>query len=420
MEKKIARNGFYLVASQVIGRTIGFAYFIFLARSLTVENFGIYAWVLGFVYNFLPVADLGIERYILKNLPRHLDRLEDYFRDLLGLKIALAGTTFLLTIALGLTLGLTGEKLVSLLIFSLIFLPNNIIHLTASFQNAREEVMTGIAANLFFSTLGALMGVGAVYLGLGVVWLFITYLVALLITALGVIVRAKKLALPLKPRFSQKTISLVWRECRFFAVLVIMGNFYLRIPLITIGQTRGDYWAGIYGSVSKFLEAGILIPQAVSLAVAPTFSRLLIQNRKKLTKIYYQISLGVVGLSLFPLIIFFFWGSPFISLVYGDRYLPAVPALKILGLVLPLLFFNFLAANIIENSTKVKKFTPWAIGHFVLVFLLAVVLSSRWGVTGAATSLLLGEGLRLVLNQRFINKILGNFFLKKLAKDQSL
>ena len=419
MEKKIARNGFYLIVSQVIGRTIGFAYFIFLARSLTVENFGIYVWVLGFVYNFLPVADLGIERYILKNLPRHLDQVEDYFRDLLGLKIALAGITFLLTIALGLILGLTGEKLVSLLIFSLTFLPSNIIHLVTSFQNAREEVGTGIAANLFFSALGALIGIGAVLLGFGVAWLFIAYLAAQAITTLGILIRAQKLNLPLKPRFSKKAISLVWQECRFFAILVILGNFYLRIPLITIGQTRGDYWAGIYGSVSKFLEAGVLIPQAVSLAVAPTFSRLLIQNKKKLTKIYYQISLGVVGLSLFPLIIFFFWGNPFISLVYGDRYLPAVPALKILGLVLPLLFFNFLAANIIENSTKVKKFTPWAIGHFVLIFLLAVVFSSRWGVTGAAASLLVGEGLRLVLNQRFINKILGNFFLKKLAKDQS-
>ncbi len=408
MEKKIARNGFYLVVSQVIGRTIGFVYFIFLARSLTVENFGIYAWVLGFVYNFLPVADLGIERYILKNLPRHLDRLEDYFRDLLGLKIALAGTTFLLTIALGLTLGLTGEKLVSLLIFSLIFLPNNIIHLTASFQNAREEVMTGIAANLFFSTLGALMGVGAVYLGLGVVWLFITYLVALLITALGVIVRAKKLALPLKPRFSQKTISLVWRECRFFAVLVIMGNFYLRIPLITIGQTMGDYWAGIYGSVSKFLEAGILIPQAVSLAVAPTFSRLLIQDKDQLKKIYHQISLGVILISLLPLAIFLFAGEFFINLVYGGRYLPALPALKILGLVLPLLFFNFLAANIIENSSKVRKFTPWAVGHFVLVFGLAIILPGKWGIAGGAASLLVGEIIRLGLNQNFISKILKN------------
>lgn len=406
MEKRIAKNGLFLVFGQVVGRTIGFAYFIFLARSLTVENFGIYAWVLGFVYNFLPVADLGIERYILKNLPRHLDKAGEYFRDLLGLKIALAGLTFLLTVCLGLTLGLSGEKLISLVIFSLTFLPSNIIHLISSFQNAKEEVGTGIVANLFFSALGALMGAGAVVLGLSVTWLFVSYLAAQAITTLGIIIRAKKLGLPLAPRFNKKTISLVWQECRFFAVLVIMGNFYLRIPLVTIGQTMGDYWAGIYGSVSKFLEAGVLIPQAISLAVAPTFSRLLIQDKKQLKKIYRQISLGVVLLSLVPLVIFLLGGDFFINLVYGERYLPAVPALKILGLVFPWLFFNFLAANIIENSKKVKKFVPWAVGHFVFVFLLAIALSFRFGILGGAVSLLIGEIVRLILNQRFVNKIL--------------
>ncbi len=406
MEKKVTRNGLYLILGQLTGRVVGFVYFIFLARQLTVENFGVYAWVLGFVYNFLPVADLGIERYILKNLPRQLDRAKEYFRDLLGLKIALAGTTFLLTASLGFILGLSSERLVSLIIFSLIFLPNNIIHLTTSFQNAREEVVTGVVANIFFSILGALMGAGAIFLGLDVIWLFVTYLVSLLITSLGVIVRAKKLNLPLRPRFNKKVILLVWKECRFFAVLLVMGNFYLRLPLITIGQTMGDYWAGVYGSVSKFLETGVFIPQAVSLAMAPTFSRLLVQNKSQLKTIYHQVSLGVFFISLLPLAVFLFAGEAFIEIIYGERYLSAVSALKVLGLVLPLLFFNFLAANIIENSKKVKKFTPWAVGHFILVFLLAIFLPNKWGIAGGAASLLIGEVIRLGLNQSFVNKIL--------------
>lgn len=406
MEKKVTRNGLYLILGQLTGRVVGFVYFIFLARQLTVENFGVYAWVLGFVYNFLPVADLGIERYILKNLPRQLDRAKEYFRDLLGLKIALAGTTFLLTASLGFILGLSSERLVSLIIFSLIFLPNNIIHLTTSFQNAREEVVTGVVANIFFSILGALMGAGAIFLGLDVIWLFVTYLVSLLITSLGVIVRAKKLNLPLRPRFNKKVILLVWKECRFFAVLLVMGNFYLRLPLITIGQTMGDYWAGVYGSVSKFLETGVFIPQAVSLAMAPAFSRLLVQNKSQLKTIYHQVSLGVFFISLLPLAVFLFAGEAFIEIIYGERYLSAVSALKVLGLVLPLLFFNFLAANIIENSKKVKKFTPWAVGHFILVFLLAIFLPNKWGIAGGAASLLIGEVIRLGLNQSFVNKIL--------------
>ena len=190
----------------MISRLIGFFYFIFLARALSVENFGIYAWVLGFVYNFLPVADLGIERYILKNLPRHLDKAEDYFRHLLGLKIILAFLTSFLVITLGFLMGLSGEKLISLLIFSLLFFPQNIFHLIVSFQNAREEVLTGVAANIFFSLAGALLGAAAVRRGLAVPWLFASYLAALLLTVFGLMARAKKLALPLKPKFEKTAL----------------------------------------------------------------------------------------------------------------------------------------------------------------------------------------------------------------------
>jgi O-antigen/teichoic acid export membrane protein len=407
MDKRIAKNSFYLVLSQIAARTIGFIYFIFLARSLTVENFGIYAWVLGFVYNFLPVADFGIERYILKNLPRHLDQAKDYFRSLLGLKLVLGGLTLVLVISLGLIIGLSEEKLISLLIFSTVFLPYNIFHLIISFQNAREEVITGAIGNLLFSLLGALLGAGVIFLKLGVAWLFVAYLLSLFINVLGLTVRAQKVGLSLKPRLKKETIKKVWQECRFFAVLVIMSNFYLRIPLIAIGRIMGDYWSGIYGSVSKFLEAGILIPQAVSLAVAPTFSRLLIQNKDKLKKLYYKTGLGVVGLSLVPLALFLLAGNWFINLIYGERYLPAIPALKILALSLPLFFFNYLAANVIENSKEVKKFIPWAASHFLLVFLLAIILPGKWGIIGGAASLLIGEIVRLILNQKFINNILG-------------
>ena len=185
-----------------------------------------------------------------------------------------------------------------------------------------------------------------------------------------------------------------------------MGTFYLRIPLITIGQTMGDYWAGIYGSVSKFLEAGVLIPQAISLALAPAFSRLLLTDKKKLGKIYLRAGALVIALGLIPLVFFLFGGNFFINLVYGERYLPAVPSLKILGLIFPLLFFNYLAANIIENSSRVKQFLPWAVGHFIFVFLLAIILSQKFGILGGAASLLLGEILRFFLNQRFVVSIL--------------
>ena len=81
MSQKIVKNSLVLVIGQLISRAIGFLYFIFLARILGVAHFGIYAWVLGFVYNFLPVADFGLERYILKYIPRNRNKTNFYLKE---------------------------------------------------------------------------------------------------------------------------------------------------------------------------------------------------------------------------------------------------------------------------------------------------------------------------------------------------
>ncbi len=64
MLAKVAKNTLFLSASQVTARLIGFFYFIFLARFLGVATFGIYNFTLAFVYNFVPVADFGLERFV--------------------------------------------------------------------------------------------------------------------------------------------------------------------------------------------------------------------------------------------------------------------------------------------------------------------------------------------------------------------
>ena len=406
MNKKIVKNSVLLVGGQIVGRTIGFLYFIFLARQLSVENFGIYAWVLGFIYNFLPIADFGLQRYTLKHIPRQPQKTNYYFRHLLTFKVILGVFTTILAICSGLLLGLKGTKLISLLIFSSVFLLHNIFHIIVFFQNAQERVLTGIVANIAFSSLGAILGVLAIQLKLSVVWLFIAYLSALSIAVLGLIIKAKKVNLPFKLAFDIDFTKKVFSECWVFAVLVIMANFYLRIPLMITGWLLGDYWSGIYGSVSKFIEAGVLIPQAILIAAAPTFSRLLITNKKKLKKIYAKLNLTVFLLALPVAFIFNFSGKIFIGLVYGEKYFSAVPTLRILGLLMPILFINWLAGNIIENSTRLKKFIPWAAGKFLFVFILSLILIKQMGIIGGGWALLAGEFLGLMINLVFVGKIL--------------
>ena len=84
---KIAKNTFFLSTAQMAGRIIGFFYFLLLARFLGVATFGIYNFTIAFVYNFIPVADFGIERLVLRDISRDRDKTAYYLSRLLPLRV---------------------------------------------------------------------------------------------------------------------------------------------------------------------------------------------------------------------------------------------------------------------------------------------------------------------------------------------
>jgi len=401
---KIIKNSIVLAAGQLISRAIGFLYFIFLARNLLVSSFGIYAWVLGFVYNFLPVADFGLERYILKYVPRNRSKTSFYFKRILGLKSVLAIFAIFACLVLALVLGISSSKFILLLIFAFHLIPYNIAHTIITFQNAKEETMTCAKFNIYYSLLGAILGVFVIKLKLGLPWVFGAYFAAISLVLIWLV--TKKNVLKIGFIFDRNFFKKVLKESWIYALLVIMAVFYLRIPLILTGILAGDYWAGIYGSASKFIEAGILIPQAIALALAPSYSILLEKKKKELGKVYLKNMFTVFLLALPIVLLMFFAGQPIILLIYGQAYSSAITTFSLLGVVMGLLFLNSLAGNIIQNSQEVRKFIPYAFLKFFTVTAACLFLIPKMGIIGGAWAMIGGEIFGLVINNTFIFKIL--------------
>jgi len=404
MRKKLVKNSLLLIVSQITARSIGLIYFVFLARNLSVSSFGIYAWVLGFVYNFLPVADFGLERYILKYVPRNRNKTSFYFKRILGLKSVLAIFAIFVCLALSLVLGISSSKFILLLIFTLHLIPYNMAHTIITFQNAKEETTTCAKFNIYYSFLGAILGILAIKLKLGLPWVFGAYFAAISLVLVWLI--TKKNVLKIGFIFDRNFFKKVLKESWMYAFLVIMAVFYLRIPLILTGILAGDYWAGIYGSVSKFIEAGILIPQAIALALAPSYSVLLEKKKKELRKVYLKNMFTVFLLALPVVLLMFFAGQPIILLIYGQAYSSAITTFSLLGIVMGLLFLNSLAGNIIQNSQEVKKFIPYAFLKFFIVIAACLFLIPKIGIIGGAWAMIGGEMLDLIINNAFVFKIL--------------
>lgn len=406
MNKKIFRNTFFLFGSQILSRTISFFYFVFLARSLSVANLGIYAWVLGFGYNFYPLADFGLERVVLKYIPRYPSETSLYLSRLFSLRLFLALGSVLVSVVLGLLMGVGKQRLFYIFTFGLALLPYNLLYLYAAFKNAQEKAEVYAAITILTSLLSSLFGIGVVYLGLGLGWLFAVYFLANTAVLILLLLRAPKLGLPVSWKIEISFWKRILKEAWIFAGLTTLAVFYLRTSVILLGIFKGDYLTGLYSSAFKFLEAMILIPQSLALAFFPLSSRLFVGNKAKLKEVYKK---GVLILFLiaFPFAtVLIFFPKTIVDIVYGENYLPVIPVFPVLGIAAVLFFMNALAGNVIQNSPRVRQFLPFLGLNFIIEIILCLILIPRYSILGAAWAVVGGESFALLINNLFVIKIL--------------
>jgi len=406
MIRKVARNTLFLSFSQLIGRIIGFFYFIFLGRFLGVETFGIYNFTLAFIYNFVPVADFGLERVILRDISRKPEKASFYLSRLLPLRFLFSLVAYVSALLLALILGQSSNQIFYLAVLGLFIFPFNFTFLLTSFFNAKEKMHFMAAVTISGPVLTAILGLTFIWLKLPLFFIFLaavlSYSLVALIFAFKSFSWGLKLGWVIDKKFWKKILSHSWA----FAFLLILAVFYLRLSLIMVSLIEGPYFTGLYGSAFKFTEAIILIPQALALALFPLSSRLFLQDKEKLFKIYKK-GLGILFLLSLPFVLVFSLGSELIiKFAYGNEYLAAAPVLGLLSFAFILFFLNVLPGNIIQNSPQFKKFLPWAVLNFIVKLILCLILIPRFSIMGAAYAVLGGELIVLVINNVFVLKII--------------
>lgn len=406
MIQKIAWNAFLLTSSQVIARLIGLLYFVFLARSLGVEAFGIYTFTLAFLYNFIPIADFGIERLVLKDISKEPTKASLYFSQLLIPRVLLAVIAIFIALLAGIILHQSFNQIIYFLVFGLSLIPYNLTYLITAIQNAKEKMKYSAIANIAIIGVTSVLGVIFVLLGLSLLWIFLAYFLGNLIVALVFLIFSPKFGLNLKIKIDLEFWKEVIKKSWVFAVIIILAVFYLRLSVIMVGLLMSAYDVGLYGAVFKFIESSLLIPQALALVLFPVTARLFEGDKNKLLSLYRNGILSLLVLVLPFTLVFIFLSRLLIEVIYGKEYLLSAPVLSVLGISLIFFFLNSLPGNIIQNSPKLKKFLPFAFLNFLTTLIFCLILIPKYGIIGAAWAVLFGELAGFLINNYFVWKIL--------------
>jgi O-antigen/teichoic acid export membrane protein len=188
----------------------------------------------------------------------------------------------------------------------------------------------------------------------------------------------------------------LWKEL-FLTALPTGGGVMLRqlalnIDIFVLGiMTKNMTTVGLFGGPYRLSWSLRSIPQTLSLPLYPLYSRTAHLFPARFGEIYRQ-SLKFFTLISVPVATFFIaWSKPLLTLALGNRFLPALPAMQLLGLGLIPFFISTLFQYLFTALNAQKTFFVTTLIGFALRIILLVTLIPKYNFVGPAIAFVCAE-----------------------------
>ena len=420
MKQQAIRNSSVVFFLGVIAAVVGYATRIFLARSLSVEDFGLFYSVLAAVGAINIFKDLGINTALVRFVPEFIIRKEKgnvrkAFYSSVLVQFVIVGSIaaiFLVFVSLLADYAL----LFNILIFSILF---SVVFVAAQSTLQGMQKMREYSLVEPFRTLST-FGLMAALIGMGVIGAAIGYTVAAALTSVVFffILTKRFPDILSKDRLSSK----MTKQLLGFGLVFLAGAFatyfiqYTDTLVLSITRTFtevGYYQAAV--STSQMLWI-FVIPMASVLF--PLVSAL--WASKKLTELEKTVRTfsTLAFFAMLPLsIIVFSFPEIVLNIFFGSNFLQAAHALRILsaGAVFFSLFFIFQTTLLGIGKPRINTKIIVLVSLFNLAANIFII--PRFGIEGAAVVSAFSYFIGTVVTYKYVRRFIGiKFPVTKMLK----
>ena len=389
--KRASRNVFYKILAES-SKVLPALLFIYVARKLGGEDFGKLSFAFSFTGMCILITDFGLNRLLVRNVSRQKELTGEYVANIYVLKIILS---FMCVIVMGLFVVLVGyndEMITLVMIFGCAMFFRSLLDVSCAFFNAHEQmnkeaILKGINHTLLF-----LSGAVVLALGFGLSELSHVFLVVYLISSIIGCYLVYQCIANVRLRFNPRFWYNILRESIPIALTVIFGIIYVKIDIVMLSLMRGDnIEIGRYSAAVRIIELMHVVPAIIASAIFPIFSILHKESIDSLAEVY-KTSFKYLLVTALPIVVgTLLLSDRIIDLVYGDEYVKAAPALRILVCSLIFVFVNYILLNILVSADK-QKINAVVTGICLLVNIsLNMCLIPYYGYLGAGYATVITE-----------------------------
>ena len=338
--RRIAKNTVIITISSIVCLSLAFLVFAALARYLGVGTYGLFAFAGSFVGLFGILFDLGLNTLIIREVARYKEKVSFYFENIFVIEVIGSFIVIILICCFAYLLGYHGETLSIILLSAIILALDTLAQLIFSTFNAYERR----EYEALITTLGKLIYVIVGFIGIFLQLPLFEIVILFIFSSgfklvLGYFTLVSKVY---KPKIKVDMSS--WLPMIKLALPFGLGGFFFNvffgIDMTLLSLLKGNEAVAYYSVAFRFISIFIIIPSALTGSIWPLLSRLFIQSKDSLVKVYTKTTQYLVILAVPISIGMFFVSDIAIMTIFGDEYANSIIALQILVWTLIFLFIN--------------------------------------------------------------------------------
>lgn len=385
---------------------------IWVARYLGAEQFGVLSYAVAFVAIFNPIAKLGLDGIVVRDLVIEPSQKDKYLGTAFWLKF---GGAFLalaiVVLALQLTSGDCTTKLYILIIASgMIFQSFEVVAFYFQSKVQAKYISSGKLTQLLFSSL---LKIYLVYVDGDLRWFVLVSLVdqITLAAAYFIVYRHQQLGSFFR-NFDYTTAKQLLKDSwpLIFSGFVVM--IYMRIDQVMIKEMLGDKEVGVYSVAVRLSEVWYFVPMVITSSLFPS-----VINAKKVSEELYYARLQrlysfLVWIAIAVAIPTTFLSDWIVAFLYGEAYQGAGEVLKIHVWASVFVFLGVASsAWLTSENLKHIAFYRTLSGAMINVAL-NFALIPIFGIVGAAVATVISYMVAGFLFDLFNKKTRKMFFMK--------
>jgi PST family polysaccharide transporter len=321
--RKIIGNAGWLFFDKVFRMGVGIFVWVWVARYLGPDQFGLFNYAIAFVALLTPIATLGLDNLVIREVVREKEKRYSILGTAFIMRLAGGILTFLLSILL-IVIIRTGEYLtlwlVTIIASGTIFQAFDVIDLW--FQSEVKSKFTVISKNIAF-TLASTAKVMLIVMKLPLIYFAWVSFGEIAVGAFGLLYFYKTGNNNITWWSYDKTrMKNFLKECFPLALSNTAIIFYMKVDVLILGQMKGETAVGFYSAATKISEAFYFISTIIASSVFPIIienSDLYFKRLKKLLDVTTALAYSII----IPLSLL----SGTIISIFGHQYTSSGPIL---------------------------------------------------------------------------------------------